>query len=462
MTVSPVPIQADAAAHVAASSPGFDATATITAGDTRLGDYLAMPTQQILEKLGLHHPPSAATNASSSPAALANPAAATNPGGAGHPFDPAALISPVVNALGTLGNGQFSGMNPTSALDGISHAFNGIAGPVQQALSAVQPGWQGVSGAAAIAKTGAALANGADVATQASGLSSTLSTAVADVAQGQAQLIAIINEYWATFMALLPSLINPFTMPWALAKLFAAASQAVTQGGRVMTELQTSLAGHAGAVTAIGAPVALTSAPTLGSSMAGAASPLSSMLGSTSGMSALSPLMSLASAGISPAMSAASMAGNSASAGAQSAALVDDTEKDHKSPAGGAAVPGKAGGGAGPVSPGGGGGPAASGTLVSRFTAPTAPTAPEATTTAMAAGSARAPMGAMAAGGGGMMGAPFAGAGQGANNGGAHTAASYLHTSDQGGKLVGGSSTVPPPVIGEIDPNDTPDIELRI
>jgi hypothetical protein len=64
-------------------------------------------------------------------------------------------------------------------------------------------------------------------------------------------------------------------------------------------------------------------------------------------------------------------------------------------------------------------------------------------------------------GGGGMMGgAPLAGAGNGHN--GAHTAASFLHTSDQGGKVVGGHTTVAPPVIGETDPNETPDIELRI
>ena len=63
-------------------------------------------------------------------------------------------------------------------------------------------------------------------------------------------------------------------------------------------------------------------------------------------------------------------------------------------------------------------------------------------------------------GGSGMMGAPLAGAGNA--TGGAHTAASYLHTSDQGGKVVKDLGTVAPPVIGEADPNDAPDIELRI
>jgi hypothetical protein len=80
----------------------------------------------------------------------------------------------------------------------------------------------------------------------------------------------------------------------------------------------------------------------------------------------------------------------------------------------------------------------------------------------MPSGSARGAAGSIPVGGGGMMGAPMAGAGHAAGGGGAHTAASFLHTTDQGGKVVGNRSTVAPPVIGETDPNDTPDIELRI
>lgn len=61
-----------------------------------------------------------------------------------------------------------------------------------------------------------------------------------------------------------------------------------------------------------------------------------------------------------------------------------------------------------------------------------------------------------------MGGAPMAGPGQAAGNGGSYTAASYLQSSGQGGKLVGESTTVPPPVIGEVDLTDSPDIELQI
>jgi hypothetical protein len=65
--------------------------------------------------------------------------------------------------------------------------------------------------------------------------------------------------------------------------------------------------------------------------------------------------------------------------------------------------------------------------------------------------------------GGPMLGAPMAGAGlggAGAVNG--HTAASFLHTSNQGGEIVGDLDGVAPPVIGEADPHQSPDVELRI
>jgi hypothetical protein len=455
MTGSP-PLPVNPTGQLAESIPGFNPTPVINAGDKQLADYLAMPTRQLLDQLGLQRLPNPAHGA---PAA----AGAPNPGGPINPVDPTSLISPVLNALSTLGTGNFSGMDPTTMLNGISKAFDGTSGPLQQALAAVQHGWQGVSSAAAGAKTGAALANGAEVATQATGLQSSLTSAAADVAQARTQLIEIINEFMATLAAIGPSII----FPWGWAAVLAAAAKAVTHTTQVMTEVQSSLGAQAGAVSAIGAPVKVASAPTLGASGAG---PLSSLLGgstsSTSPMSAmsmLSPLMSAATAGISPAMSAASGAGGAgspAATGAAAGTLTGATAADPNAAAGGAALAGRSGGAAGAVSPAGGGGAASSGALASRLAAPMAPTASETTVSPMPTAATRPVTGAMTSGGGaGMMGAPFAGA---AGSSGAHTAASYLHTSDQGGKVVGDRSTVAPPVIGEADPNDTPDIELRI
>ncbi len=70
----------------------------------------------------------------------------------------------------------------------------------------------------------------------------------------------------------------------------------------------------------------------------------------------------------------------------------------------------------------------------------------------------------MGMGGAGMMGGAAGAHGGKAGAGGNHTAASFLHTTDQGGEIVGDLGHASPAVIGDttIDPDDSPDIKLRI
>jgi hypothetical protein len=449
--------------ELAAAMPGSDPTPVISAGEQRLADFLAMPTRQLLDHMGLPGSPSPAVAMPATPGAPAHHNGATNP------FDPMQLISPVAQALSMLGSGGFPGMDPTSMLNGITNAVDGTSGPLQQALGAVGQGWQGASSTAAAAKTSAALANGADVAKQATALQHSLTVAAADVAQARTQLIEIINEYMATLTASIPGL--PFTLP----TIVSAASKAVTHTTQVMTQTQSSLAAQASAVSAAGTPVNVTSAPQLGGALGG----LGSMLGLGSGaagsatgaassaaspmsaLSAASPLMYLGMAGISPALSAATAAGRGGNpAATDTATLADATAKDPKLAT--AAAPLKAGAAAPIAHAGGGAATAPSAAPMPRLAAPMTP-APE---TSMLSSPTRPAMtGGTPMGGAGMMGgAPLGGASNAASAGGsgAHTAASFLHTSDQGGKVVGGRTTVAPPVLGEADPYELPDIELRI
>jgi hypothetical protein len=67
----------------------------------------------------------------------------------------------------------------------------------------------------------------------------------------------------------------------------------------------------------------------------------------------------------------------------------------------------------------------------------------------------------------GMGGAPMVGGAPVGHGGKAgvdrgHSAASFLHTADQGDEIVGDLGSVAPPVIGELGANDGSDIELRI
>jgi hypothetical protein len=114
------------------------------------------------------------------------------------------------------------------------------------------------------------------------------------------------------------------------------------------------------------------------------------------------------------------------------------------------------GGGAG----GGPGGGSAGSSAPSRLTPHLTVANPDAATEVVAGRSAVPVSG--GAGGAPMMGGGPAGLGARAGASSSHSAAAFLHTSEQGGQIVGDLGNVAPPVIGEIDVHDRPDIDLRI
>lgn len=427
------PVPVNPTGQLAQYMPGNDPAPVIAAQEQSLQEFLTLPVREILARLGLPAP-AAVTRPEGDPQADAQPEPAPT-----SPMDPSALISPVTDALGTLGNGVFSGADPTAMFQGISQAFQATGGSLQQSLGAVDDAWKGASGAAATAKTVTAIGNGAEVSAQSNALRTSLASAAADVAQAQARLIEIITEFQATIAAIGPSII----FPWGWAAAIAAASKAIAMTAEVMTELQGSLGAQAAKTTAEGAPVAITAAPQV------AASPLAS--------SAL-PLLSMASQGAMAGIQAGTGAASSASEAA--AKPVDLAETD---PAGGPVPIGATPvGGAGGLSGGGVGVGGGAGTFAPRSIQTSTMVQPETTPTPPSA-TVRTAGG---AGGMGMMGAPYgpmAGAGHGANaSSNIHTAASFLHTTEQGGEIVGDLGTAAPPVLGEADPSEPPDLELRI
>lgn len=414
--------------------PGYDPAPVIAAQEQSLQDYLNLPVKEILDRLGL--PPFADGKP---PEEGLPPEAQPDEPPQASPMDPSALISPVTDALGTLGDGLFKDVDPTAMLQGISQVFQSTGGSMKQSLAAVDDAWQGAGGTAAAAKSAAAIANGTEVGAQSDSLKGSLTTAATNVAQARVRLIAIIAEFQATLAAIGPNII----FPWGWAAAIAAANRAIASTAEVMTELQTSLGAEAAEVTAAGTPLEITSAP-----QAAAASPTSSLA---------APLMQMAmkgaQAGIQAGTGAASAASQAAQQGSPDPAAVA---------AGGAApLAGKGAGGAGGGA--GGGGVGGGGVAAPRSIASSAMVQPETATTTTQSG-LRAGSAAGGSGAGMMGGAPYGPmAGQGAHNSSnSHTAASFLHTTDQGGQIVGDLGTAAPPVLGEADPNEPPDVELRI
>jgi uncharacterized protein YukE len=414
--------------------PGYDPAPVIAAQEQSLQDYLNLPVKEILERLGL--PPFA----DGRPQEGVPPPPEAQPGAApqqASPMDPSALISPVTDALGTLGSGLFDGVDPTTMLQGISQAFQSTGGSLKQSLASVDDAWQGASGTTAASKTAKAIANGAEVGAQSDALKSNLATAATNVAQARVRLIEIIAEFQATMAAIGPNII----FPWGWAAAIAAANKAIASTTEVMTELQTSLGAQAAQVTATGSPVAVTAAPQM------AASPMASLA---------SPLMSMAAKGAEAGIQAGTGAASAATQAAQQAST------DPAAAAVGGGVAGPAITGAGGAGVGGGGG-VGGGAAALRSVASSAMVQPETASTTAQSATMRA--GTAGGSGGGMMGgAPYGPmAGQGANNSSnSHTAAAFLHTTDQGGEIVGDLGTAAPPVLGAAEPNEAPDVELRI
>jgi cell wall-associated NlpC family hydrolase len=262
----------DSTGELAQHAPGFDAAPVIAAAEHGLLDFLNTPAQQVLGQLPLqqfpHDAPADQAPADPAPPSPVDPMQVLSPilGGLGSlasgasglsGLDPMGLIAPVVNALGTLGTGQFSGIDPTQVLSGVSGAFDRTAAPLQQARGAVAEDWQGASGAAVDTKTRAAVANGAEVATQADGLRDNLSTAAAAVTQARTRMIDVIDEYQSTLAAIGPDIATPAGRQAAV----AAANHAAKDSTAVMTELQRTLGIKAEEVSKIGAPVPVTDAP---------------------------------------------------------------------------------------------------------------------------------------------------------------------------------------------------------
>lgn len=420
--------------------PGYDPAPVIAAQEHSLQEYLNLPVREILARLGLQ------SSANETPAEEPPPEDARPEDEPVSPsaMDPMGLISPVTDALGTLGNGLFNGTDPTAMFRGITQAFQSAGGSVQQSLGAVDDAWQGASGTAAAAKTVTAIANGAEVAAQSDALGASLATAAADVAQARARLIEIITEFQATIAAIGPMII----FPWGWAAAIAAANKAIAATAELMTELQGSLAAEAAVTTAAGAPVDVTAAPEL------AASPLAG---------SASQLLSMATQGAMAGIQAATGAASSASAAAlQKPIELAESETGEGTgpvPVGAAPFAG-AGGSAGGGGIGGGGAGAA---FAPRSIATSTMVQPETGAATTQSAAARAAGG---GGGMGMMGAPYApmaGAGLGANGSSStHTSASFLHTIEQGGEIVGDLGTAAPPVLGEADPTETADLQLRI
>lgn len=442
--------------------PDFDHTPVVNQMENDLQAWLNRPVQDILNQFNLGQLPTGGPEfpglpSEDIPAELTGAAA---PGGMGSNFA-SGLLKPVTDMLGTLGPGLFQGLNPTQLFGGISQAFQQAAGSVQQAMSQMMggmggQGWSGAGAGAAAAKTGETLANGAAVAAQGTALGGEYSAAAANVAQGQARLLQILQECQHELEGLAAGL------PWTAANMVESASRASALATECITELESTLTSQAATTTATGAPIAVAQGPQMAMGMVG---PMLSV-----GMSMIGPAMQMGMMPLTMGMQAgtqALQAGMQAGTGLISS-LGQAGQGTGAAPASALGHTGRMVSATHPSGAGGHGGGGVGATTPARNPASSPLVQNENTGAAAAARSAiaRPTAGAAGMGGGGMMpgAAGYGGQGGKAGASGNHTAASFLHTTEQGGEIVGDLGHASPAVIGDttIDPDDSPDIKLRI
>ncbi|WP_155769435.1 hypothetical protein [Mycobacterium asiaticum] len=437
----------------------FDHLPVINQVENDLQAWLNRPVQDILNQFNLGQLPMGGPDFSGLPGE-AIPADLTGAQGMGSNFT-GGLLKPVTDMLGTLGPGLFQGLNPTQMFGGVTQAFQQAAGGLQQALGQMMggmggQGWSGAGAAASAAKTGETLANGAAVGAQGTALGAEYTAAAANVQQGQARLIEILTQCQHELEGLSAGL------PWTAPEMVESASRATALATECITELESTLTTQAAATTATGAPVAVAQGPEMAMGMLG---PMLSV-----GMSMIGPAMQMGAMPLTMGVQAGTQALQAGmQAGTSLASGLGQAAQGAAGPASALGHTGRMVSASHPTGGGHGGGGGGLGATTPARATPSSPMLQNETNAAAAARSVAArPMGGgagmgMGMGGAGMMGAAGAHGGK-AGASGSHSAASFLHTTDQGGEIVGDLGHVSPAVIGDtnINPDDNPDIKLRI
>ncbi|MGC4936055.1 hypothetical protein ACLQ3C_20500 [Gordonia sp. DT30] len=467
----------ESVAGVAAQMPGYDPSPVIGAIEGRLDEYLNTPTGEILSRLGLPVPPGIPTpgpipGLPALPGPPGAPGAAPPDGGNTlASIDGGALIQPVLDALGTLGNGIFEALDPTKIFESITSAFSSVASSLPTMISAMQHGWQGEGADAAAVKTAQLGKDGTEVGAQSTKIKGNVVQAGIDTKTTEAHLLEIITQFEATMAVALPQIVTP----WGQAMAVAAATDAIARTTAVMGVHKGLMAANTAEVAADGAPVSVTNAPQVPTEM------ISSMVQMGTGLMqpAFGVVEQVFTAGQKIAQSSVE-AGTKIGEAVDKARHKTSTDIDTSTATGpvgiGAGPSGSGGGGGKPAGGGGGGKPAGGGGLgVSPVSAPPGtrttpsgtPPTEESTNSGQQRTAAATTASATTTGSGGYgpmggMGSAGAGAGAGKGAGSGYTAADFLHTSESGSEIVGDLSDVAPAVIGETDPNTGPDIDLRI
>ncbi|MFD4443148.1 hypothetical protein ACFWPK_25560 [Nocardia sp. NPDC058519] len=236
------------------------------------------------------------------------------------PLDIAGLIEPVLQMASAFGTGNTSsgtGSDAKSSLSDTSDALSSTSDLASSALQAATELWEGIGSVAAALKSTDLQKSSTEAAAQSDKIKTLVAQGAQTVGQGVSEIGGIVTRFFSAMTAAGPFLWTPPGQAWAIG--LATESTAEAQG--VVAKTQADLTAKAGEMTTAGEPVEVTDAPTgvdamsVATELIGLVSPLMSL--ASTGMSALSGLGSTAAdaveSGVSTASDVASQASESAS-----------------------------------------------------------------------------------------------------------------------------------------------------
>lgn len=176
-------------------------------------------------------------------------------------IDPTALIQPVVQLLSGFGSGSLgsSGFDPTDLFSLVTKALSSAADTTTQAASQVSVGWQSDAALKAQEKSWSVVDDLGNVQAQGFNQKLILLDAERVVAQGYAELSAVIAKFVGEVIAGLPLFITPAGLP----ALLAMASQVVAEGTVIAAKTRGELSIKTAEIAGAGIKVPVTGAPTV-------------------------------------------------------------------------------------------------------------------------------------------------------------------------------------------------------
>ncbi|MFI1915066.1 hypothetical protein [Nocardia sp. NPDC020380] len=216
-----------------------------------VGPYLDTPVPDVLRNLGLPQLPQLPNMTMPDLSGIQLPALPS--------IDPTALIQPVVSLLQSFGTGSLgnSSFNPASILTSLVSALTSAVSQSQAATSTVMNTWTGDAAHHAEDKSKTVEGDSLKVAAQGAQQHGILLSAEAIVAEGYAEISAVIAKFVAAVSAGIAMLATPAGIPW----LIATATDAISEGTAIAAKTSVQLAGSTAEITAAGTKILIAGAP---------------------------------------------------------------------------------------------------------------------------------------------------------------------------------------------------------